>query len=137
MTDNAFMPTADIIQIVVGEKRQDVETQTWAAHKAVLDRIPYFQLCLSNDFQERQNSTVHLPEDHPEVIRYILHYVYSQAIIQLSWNDKAEEREAEERERLYLAVEIYIAADKFGMEDLKNHIVDAFIRYHRYRFVCP
>lgn len=69
------MPTTEIIQLVVGESRQDLETKTWAAHKAILNRIPYFQRCLAHNFQEKESSTVHLPEDHPEAIRYILQYV--------------------------------------------------------------
>ena len=130
------MPTADIVQLIVGEARSDVETKTWAAHKSVLTRIPYFQRCLQHDFRERQSGEVRLPEDSPEVIRHILHYVYSREVIQLTWDCKVSHREAEERDRLYIVVEVYITADKFGMEDLQNAIVDAFIRYHKYRFVC-
>ena len=135
--NSTFMPTADIVQLIVGEARADVQTKTWAAHKSVLTRIPYFQRCLQHSFREQQEGEIHLPEDNPEVIRHILHYVYSREVIHLTWDPRVSHREAEERDRLYLTVEVYITADKFGMEDLQNEIVDAFIRYHRYRSVCP
>lgn len=137
MDNSTFMPTADIVQLIVGEARADVQTKTWAAHKSVLCRIPYFQRCLQHSFREQQEREIHLPEDSPEVIRHILHYVYSRGMIGLTWNDKVSNREAEERDRLYLIVEVYITADKFSMEGLQNDIVDSFIQYHRHRFVCP
>jgi BTB/POZ domain len=136
MPQKDFLPGTEVIQIIVGEQEDGIAT-TWTAHKSVLIQFPYFEKYLRDGFSESEANCIKLPEEDAEVIRHILEYAYRTQVMEFKYDKDASIRSQEERDQLYMATQIYVTADKFCMEGLKNLIVDRFVAYHKMRFFYP
>ncbi|XP_033223922.1 speckle-type POZ protein-like [Belonocnema kinseyi] len=104
LNDQAFQD----VTISVGKK-------TFCAHKAILStRSEVFQAMFTNEMSEKSNSLVEIDDLSPEVIKSMLHFIYT---------DKVDYEDLKK-----LAPELLGAAEKYNLRRLKKMCVAAMHR---------
>lgn len=101
---------SDIFTILVGP-----EQKCFRAHAAFLAQSPIFEISCYGNFKESQEQRIELPDDDPDVAEAIIQYCYSGNILDFGTADE-EEGSAKAANQL---AELYIAAEKYQLEDLK------------------
>ena len=76
----------------------------------------FFYGAFKRDFQEAASKTLRLPEDTPEHFEYLLQYLYSGSL--------AHEKVDTVRPNFAPLLHLYILGDKYGLDKVKNAIVD-------------
>ena len=117
------------VTFLVGEKKEEVK-----AHKSILSaRSSYFRGLFKAKMQESASNQIEVPDVRPAVFRAVLRFVYG---------GRSEEEEFD------IVADMIVAADKYGLDDLKHDceqylrrtlfvedVVDAFILSKRHN--CP
>ncbi|GBM89731.1 Speckle-type POZ protein B [Araneus ventricosus] len=82
------------------------ENETFLAHKAVLcARSPVFKTMFTSDMREKTDECVNIPDLEDDTVRRMLHFLYTDTIEDLQWED---------------AKDLYFAADKYEIFSLKQ-----------------
>ena len=122
--------SSPVVVLLVGSRKKAL-----FAHKDILAPVRFFGACLQpNRFAEGYATAgcplqVTLPEDDPEAMGDVVHYLYT-GRLELELKEGVNDSEEIENTMQRL-VNLYIAADKYQIEDLCNMIVDAVIRITR------
>ena len=105
--------TSEIITVYVGRKRK----QFYLHRGLTCDRSPFMEKCLSkNRFEEGEKNELYLPEDDPKAFAIVVEWIYRSRLLPMGSS-------AGGPEVLDLS-SAYCMADKFGMEELQNVIMD-------------
>jgi len=117
LTNSAFK--SDLVTIYVGP-----DGEKYVAHKDILTKAKYFSGCLTNIFRESETLQTNLPEEDPKVFEKLLEFLYQGSI-----TAKLHKSCDSGREKLVeLMVDVYVAADRYSMEECQNHIMDFFCK---------
>ena len=110
------------------------------AHKDVLTKAKFFAACLESSFRESKEKEISLPEEEPEVFEKILEYLYCgriEAEVFAGFEDADLGYWGEETEITLLWGKVWVAADKYCMEECQNQIMDYFLQYCKWRWISP
>ena len=124
---------SDIIVVRVGPLQK-----RFTVHRSVLTRAKYFHRCLEGNFIENQMRKIILPEDDPSVFEKLIEYLYAGKICAQKFDTLLQE--PPEIEHMSLLARVYVAADKYCMEDCQSHVLDHFWDFHvgkASRVPCP
>ncbi|KAL8871810.1 MAG: hypothetical protein Q9174_002434 [Haloplaca sp. 1 TL-2023] len=101
-------------------------TKTYTAHQGFLAKSPVFKkMCQAESFKEGETFQIRLPEDKPRVVEAILDFLYADSwelsdegccVIVDAFDGMTDMAE--------LLVDVYVAADKFQLPDLKNDVIE-------------
>lgn len=116
------------------------EKQKYTPHKEILTQVKFFAACLYSGFRESKENEISLPEDEPEVFERILEYLYHDRIDaevfgRMDTHD-LEYVNREARTTVFMA-KVWVAADKYCMEECQNHVMDYFLEYLSIRWPFP
>ena len=102
--------TEDMVNIFVGPKRKNFHI-----HKALLcHHSSFFQRTLDGGFKEQEDKAVYLPDDDVKAFVLFVHWVYN-----------APPQKATTPATVAALFALYVMAEKFGIEELKNMSTDA------------
>ncbi|KAL8803994.1 MAG: hypothetical protein Q9200_006000 [Gallowayella weberi] len=104
-----------IFTLIVGP-----EEKQFTAHASFLAQSPVFDRMCHGHFEESHTLQIRLPEDDPIVIKAIIQYLYSGSFHDFG-TEEACGNTADAANEL---AEIYIVAEKYGLEDLKTLILE-------------
>ena len=110
------------------------------AHKDVLTKVKFFAACLNSSFRESKDRHILLPEEEPEVFEKILEYLYRGSIeakVFAGLEDADLDYWGQETDYTLLMGKVWVAADKYCMEECQNQVMDYFLRYCRWRWISP
>ncbi|KAL8868094.1 MAG: hypothetical protein Q9174_005220 [Haloplaca sp. 1 TL-2023] len=129
-----------IFTITVGSEPSQ---QVFMAHQAYLSQSPVFERMCQAEFREGQSLQISLPDDNPQVIGAIIHYMYCGNIWALECEQKQgagvhNDKDNEEIERsngiheevdedaalVAVLADLYVTSEKYRMSDLKFLIVE-------------
>ncbi|OJJ42308.1 hypothetical protein ASPZODRAFT_125791, partial [Penicilliopsis zonata CBS 506.65] len=122
---------------------------TFKTHRAVVCmQSHFFHSALSDGFKETVSQAVSLPEDDPETIKRVLHFLYLQDYDELE--DTVPSGQATEdiskpkcdnhtqiKAAADMTIQVYIAADKFGILPLKTLAADKFSEWAASNWQSP
>ncbi|KAL8922447.1 MAG: hypothetical protein Q9208_005169 [Pyrenodesmia sp. 3 TL-2023] len=110
---------SDSFTILVGP-----EQKSFRVHAAFLAQSPVFEISCYGKFKESHEQRIELPDDDPEVASAIIQYLYSGNVLDFGTADE-EDGSAKAADQL---AELYIAAEKYQLEDLKSLVVQKLER---------
>ena len=128
-----------IFTITVGAEPQQ---RVFTAHQAYLSQSPMFERMCQANFRESQSLQISLPDDDPQVIGAIIHYMYCGNLWELeceemqgaeirnetddeeSGHDKSPEAVDEDAAVVGVLADLYITAERLQMKDLQFLIVE-------------
>ena len=101
------------------------ETKTaYQVHEAVLfEASSFFEAAFTSMFQESSERTMTLPEDDESVFDNFVNWLYHRRYDKSRHNEVAD---------VFLQpVQLFVLADKYGVPDLKSHVLDQLIKFIR------
>ncbi|EXJ59682.1 hypothetical protein A1O7_03828 [Cladophialophora yegresii CBS 114405] len=112
--------TSAIVTVHVGPKRK-----CFYLHRTLIcERSPFMEKCLSkNRFSEGAKNELYLPEDDPKAFAIVVDWIYRGKLPSLVSGVGGV--------NVLDMTSAYCMADKFGMEELQNGIIDAVRANHR------
>ncbi|ETI29477.1 hypothetical protein G647_01930 [Cladophialophora carrionii CBS 160.54] len=112
--------TSVIVTVHVGPKRK-----CFYLHRTLIcERSPFMEKCLSkNRFSEGDKNELYLPEDDPKAFAIVVDWIYRGKLPSLVPGVGGVD--------VLDMTSAYCMADKFGMEELQNGIIDAVRASHR------
>ncbi|KAL8689715.1 MAG: hypothetical protein Q9218_004678 [Villophora microphyllina] len=108
------------------------EGRTFSMHEAYLCQSPVFERMCHGDFKESQTSQIFLPDDDPATIGKILQYLYAgdfdsflaPPLCTSPLLGCAVDGPVISRSSMDAMAHVYIAAEKYGLQDLKILVVE-------------
>ncbi|KAK5216556.1 Transmembrane emp24 domain-containing protein 10 [Exophiala xenobiotica] len=111
------------ITIIVG-----AEESKYTAHQEILvAKCPFFATCLTAGMIEASSGEVRLPEDSPEAFGYFIDWVYYGKVQDIG----------DDTEKVTLAMEAWVLADKFCMPEWQDQLMDQILQYVRIYVIEP
>jgi hypothetical protein len=105
--------TSEIITVHVGPKRK----RFYLHRDLICERSPFMEKCLSkNRFSEGEKNELYLPEDDPKAFAIVVDWIYRERLPSMSSGVAGMD--------VIDMSSAYCMADKFGMEELQNGIMD-------------
>lgn len=107
-----------MITLLVGPSKE-----IFTVHKHLIcDKSPFFDAACNGGFLESAENMVHLPEDQPVIVELFLDWLYTgefaspeaESANLISWHNTAA---------------LYIFADKIQIQDLRNAVIDVWVKY--------
>ncbi|GBN95694.1 Speckle-type POZ protein [Araneus ventricosus] len=85
-------------------------SESFPVHKLILSAFsPVFKAMFTKDTQEKTSGFVYISDVHPDTLRLLLSYIYTNTIADLQWKS---------------AEDLFKASDKYGMIDLRDKCSD-------------
>lgn len=105
-----------LITIIVGKRRKE-----YKLHRAqLMSKSPFFEACLSAGMVEQQKNEIVLPEDSCRGFDIVADWVYNKT----DWDTATMEGSM---------LRAYVLADKYGMPDLQNSLIDNLGHFWTYK----
>jgi hypothetical protein len=123
---------SDFVTVHVGQDKQK-----YTPHKDILTRVKFFAACLDSGFRESKENEILLPEEEPEVFERILEYLYHDRIDAVRMDTYDSEYVMLEDQIAVFMAKVWLAADKYCMEECQNHVMDYFLGYLSIRWPSP
>ena len=92
---------------------------------------PFFDKCLKHEFLEGKNDVIRMPEDDLRAFEDLTGFLYfGKSSLEKFTRDSSDKTDCQKAQRLQ---NLYILAEKIGVEDLHNDIMDMCCDYNKYR----
>ena len=101
----------------------ECKDETFRAHRVILARCRFFEVCFDREFREKADELVQLHNDEPLVIQGILTYIYTGSTNFITENEQQMRSAQNERDFVEYLVGLYLAADLYDLLNMRNHIL--------------
>lgn len=103
------------------------DKQAYKLHKELLiHKSPFFKACLAAPMKEQHENEVVLPEDSCKGFDFIVDWMYQKKV-----------RRMQELDDVESTMGGYVQADKYGLPDLQNQLIDALAFYWELHRIHP